>query len=299
MGFIHYCYVGQSILAQTKEQTLLIRKWLATLGAISFFCRTGLEYTYFIIFTDAVRLITGPMNAKYCFIKTIWRSSYATSTFLCYDAIALTKYLFIFHLKNPAAFKEDFWAVFVNVWIKGASLIFNATWFYQAEHQIINFYICSGIDPTEDFKKPLNLYATAELGSLLINFLVFVRVQIYNLRYKEKPKASESTRLKKLFISDDMKNSIASLATNFFNISGLILILLGSAILSKVPVQELHKYKSDIYCVYLIYPPLAFAVFLSSYYISHNPLRNAAVIQLRDFISYVKEFFLTVKNNNE
>jgi hypothetical protein len=72
-------------------------------------CRYGLEYTYFIVLTDALRFLTGPMPETVCFAKTILRSSYVTSTMICYNMIAVTKYLFIFRLKNPAAFKEDFW----------------------------------------------------------------------------------------------------------------------------------------------------------------------------------------------
>jgi hypothetical protein len=36
---------------------------------------------------------------------------------LYYDAIVIFRYLFIFRLKNPAAFKEDFWSLFVFVWV--------------------------------------------------------------------------------------------------------------------------------------------------------------------------------------
>jgi hypothetical protein len=34
--------------------------------------RYGLEYSYFIIFTDALRFVTGPMHEKLCFAKTVW-----------------------------------------------------------------------------------------------------------------------------------------------------------------------------------------------------------------------------------
>jgi hypothetical protein len=70
---------------------------------------------------------------------------------------------------------------FINWWITGASLIFNFAWFFKADHQIINYYLCSGVDPTEDFEKPLKLYMTAELGSLLIQILVYVRIRIFKL----------------------------------------------------------------------------------------------------------------------
>jgi len=89
------------------------------------------------------------------------------------------RYLFVFHFKNPSAFKEDFWYRFLSTWIYGASWIFNGAWFYKAEHQIINYCMCCGQDPTEDFKKPLKLYATTELCSIFINVIVYLRVHCY------------------------------------------------------------------------------------------------------------------------
>ncbi len=258
------------------------------------FCRTALEYILFILFTDALRFITGPMNAKYCFIKTIWRSSYVTTTMLHFDFIALTRYLFIFHLKNPFVFKDNFWIVFVNIWVRGASIIFNAAWFYQAEHQIINYYLCSGIDPTEDFKKPLKLYATTELGSILINLFVYIRIKFYKMRHQEKAQPSQAQQ-KYLFLSGDMTNSIATVTTNLLNLISLILMLLGVALLSNIPPTELYNYKNEIYYVYLVSPTLAIGVFLSAYYIRHKPLRNAALIQLRDCYSHIQEYFASLK----
>ncbi len=253
------------------------------------FHRNCLEYTYFILLTDTIRFITGPMNAKYCFVKTIWRSSYVTSALLYFDLIALTRYLFIFHLKNPSSFKEDFWIVFVNAWVRGASIIFNVAWFYQAEHQIINYYLCSGIDPTEDFKKPLKLYSTTELGSVLINLLVYVRIKYYKKSHQENAQAGRSVHLKKLFLTDDFKNSIPSLATNLFHLTSLCILVCGSMYLSKVSVSELKDYRNSIFFFYLIGTPLAFAASLSAYFIRNKPLRNASWIHFQDLLSHLQE----------
>jgi hypothetical protein len=209
---------------------------------------------------------------------------------LHFDFIALARYLFIFHLKNPFAFKEDFWIVFVNIWVRGASIIFNAAWFYQAEHQIINYYLCSGIDPTEDFKRPLKLYASAELGSIIINFLVYVRIKIHKKQYQENPQLGQTATMKQLFLTDDVKNSIASLATNLHNLTSIILLLISAAILSNIPPANLKNYRNEIYYVYVICPTLALAVFLFAYYIRHKPLRNAALIEARDCFCQVQEY---------
>ena len=44
-------------------------------------------------------------------------------------------------------------------------------------HQPIKYYICTGLDPTKDFKKPVKIYGIVEIGSLAFN--IFVAAKIY------------------------------------------------------------------------------------------------------------------------
>jgi hypothetical protein len=150
-------------------------------------CWMIIEYCAAVQLTEAVRFLYGPFSKSFCFLKTIVCSAYVTETLLYFDAIAMTRYLFIFWLKNPAAFQDDFWNVFVKLWINGASLIFNGVWFLKAERQIINYYVCSGIDPREDFKKPVNIYSVTEISSLVLNIAIYIRIKIY--------KRADSSRL--------------------------------------------------------------------------------------------------------
>ena len=255
-----------------------------------------MEYSYFIIFTDAIRFIIGPMNLSYCFIKTIWRSYYATSSLLYFDLIAIVRYVFIFHLKNPSAFRDDFWIVFINAWIMGASLIFNFAWFYKADHQIINYYMCTGTDPTEDFKKPLKLYAAVEIGSLLVHLLVYLRIAVYKFGLAEPTKAVGMSQVKNFFLSKDDKNSIASLATNILNVVGLCLLLGAGAFFSMIPPSEMKNYSRELLFSYLVLTTLSFSIFLIAFYTNHRPLRKAALKAFGSSISRGEEILLRWTN---
>jgi hypothetical protein len=142
-------------------------------------CWLWIEYCIVVQSTEFIRFMFGPLPKMFCFFKTIVRSAYVSQILMYYDTIAVAKYIFIFWLTNPAAFQDEFWIRFVNIWIKGASLIFNFVWFTKAEHQIINYYICSGLDPTEDFKKDLKVYGVPEIVSMLINLAIFIRIQVF------------------------------------------------------------------------------------------------------------------------
>jgi hypothetical protein len=43
---------------------------------------------------------------------------------MLFNAIVIVKYIFRFHMKNPTVLQDDFWRVFINLWILGVSSIF-------------------------------------------------------------------------------------------------------------------------------------------------------------------------------
>jgi len=56
-----------------------------------------------------IRHTTGPFPSSICIIRTILLYSYTMNLLLFVDLNLLTRYFFIFFLKNPAALKDDFW----------------------------------------------------------------------------------------------------------------------------------------------------------------------------------------------
>ena len=75
------------------------------------------------------------------------------------------RYMYIFHLKNPAAFNDDFWYLFIKIWVNGFSVLVQFAWQFRAPRQPLGFYICSGTDLREPFKIRLR-------DSLLYNILL-------------------------------------------------------------------------------------------------------------------------------
>jgi hypothetical protein len=138
-------------------------------------CWIAIEYNLFIQSIEIIRNIFGPLSPTFCFMKTVYRNSLTKQAMLFMDAIAIIRYLFIFWLKNPAAFRNEFWNDFIRRWIIAASFFSNLVVFFLADHFSIDFYICSGLDPTEDFKKPNDTLPLILLATVLIYIFVFVR----------------------------------------------------------------------------------------------------------------------------
>jgi hypothetical protein len=224
-------------------------------------CWLCCEYFLVVQVTEVIRFVVGPLPKFFCFSKTIIRSAYITQALLYFDFIAITRYLFIFWLKNPAVFQDDFWYLFLNIWIKVASFLFNFAWFYTAEHQIINYYICTGIDPTEDFKKPLKLYNVVELGTVIVNVLIFLRVNIYR-HFPMKQIIPQSVLGKHSLFSDFKKQSLASVSTNIVNLVNLAVPIMLVGKLSGIKPDDLHIYQNIIVITYLVSPGLFGLVFV-------------------------------------
>ena len=122
-----------------------------------------------------------PLPIMSCQIKTEARSNYVFRVPLFLDAIAISRYIFVFILKKLAAFQDEFWCFFINLWIQTAGLLTSIVWNFQTNHPFISYYICSGEDPNEDFKKPLKTYGIVEIGSLIIHLIVHLRIKLYKV----------------------------------------------------------------------------------------------------------------------
>jgi len=92
------------------------------------------------------------------------------------------RYSYIFWLKNPAAFHDEFWCVFINVFANVFGLVSQLTWHQSLPRQPIGYYICSGIDPTEQLKIPLKIYGVQEISCLLLNVSIWIRIKIFKCK---------------------------------------------------------------------------------------------------------------------
>ena len=67
-----------------------------------------------------------------------------SSMILFLDAIISMRYVYIFVLKNPAAFNDDFWQRFTTFWIFSCTSILTFTAFFKIRCQSLALNICDG-----------------------------------------------------------------------------------------------------------------------------------------------------------
>ena len=118
----------------------------------------------------------GPFNQSLCFLIILLKNIVRTDILLFLCANIIARYILIFHLKNPLAVVDDFWCVFISLWIFGFGLSQNFVLYYLPGRQPTNYFICSGIDPTPFLKLPQKGVGQTEVFSFVIHFLVKTRI---------------------------------------------------------------------------------------------------------------------------
>ena len=90
---------------------------------------------FFPQMTDIIRHAWGPLPQWVCLVQAIVKSTTSSDFLLFYDAIIVVRFVYIFVLKNPAAFADDFWCFFINVAVKSFSVIFQSIWHLTAMYK--------------------------------------------------------------------------------------------------------------------------------------------------------------------
>jgi len=158
-------------------------------------CWTGI-CALLIGLTDVIRYTAGPFHSILCYLQLLLKNTVKTEILLFYDAIALSRYIFIFRLKNPTAVCEDFWSLFASIWIVLTSTLVNLVHLLMPGPHILAYYVCCGTDPGDDLKLPAKKEGFILICSLI--FQLFVNVRIIILKKSEKiPKALNFLIIKK------------------------------------------------------------------------------------------------------
>ena len=133
--------------------------------------------------------LSDPQPELWCYTVELLRKQLTTQFFLFLNAITITRYVYIFCLKNPAAFKDDFLCMVINASSILFSCLFEFTRTFLPGRQGIGFYACTGQDPTNDMKLRVRFSGVVEMTSVLIHAFVYTKISILKvccimIRYK-------------------------------------------------------------------------------------------------------------------
>ena len=129
----------------------------------------------------------GPLPPELCKLTLYMKNTIAIQLMLFFDVMLLTKYLAVFWLKNPFGFQDDFWSLFINIWIPSFSHLLQFVLDYKYDSCGKIYYFCSrkscggALAPSN---RELGMSSVASISILIFFFI------------------SSKSRYKKILLSD-------------------------------------------------------------------------------------------------
>ena len=256
-------------------------------------CYTWFEWFFGVQLSDIVRYLFGPLPNQFCYLLLGMKNAIFTQTLLFLDGIIITRYIFIFWLKNPTIFQDDFWNLFINIWILGFVHIIQIIYYLTPGRNYLYYYICSGQNPISDQQKTLKTDFVGQLVtgfSIVIHVFIYIKIKLYKKKIKSTGfNIANAQSLKKKvndFISVET-DSLTDITTSIF--SALILSLCVFMVIksNKIPLQEFNCFPNYLYEYFfrLVWPYLmVLAIVLLHYY--HNPMLRETI--KREYLNVVQ-----------
>jgi hypothetical protein len=151
---------------------------------------------------DIFRYVYGPLPQFVCHFADYSKFALTNQLFMTFAFIMLSRYIFIFWLKNPAGFYDDFWYKFIISWIAMFCWISQITVYMGPGKHFPNFYICSGIDPITDdtlSQKNYLLNSVVRICSVLIQLVISIRIKYYKRKIAEGNGETPQLRIENVF----------------------------------------------------------------------------------------------------
>ena len=169
---LHFAIIWFERFGSDKKRTLLNMFVYMNCWTIIVFSLLG-QVPEIVIYTF------GPLPHTFCYIHTVVKQSIIFSILMYIDAIIVFRYVFIFKLKNPAAFRDDFWCLLISLWIYLLVLIFSATSNILANFQNLPNFICTGQITGLPEKKSGREFTFVAAGSAIMHATINLRIYFH------------------------------------------------------------------------------------------------------------------------
>ena len=104
--FFVCCIIWHEVKGSDQKITVINR--LFTVCWLLLICWLGLNQQ-----VDTARYVFGPFPKFVCYFN-VWLKFYITTHFLLLlDTVIVLRYIWIFWIKNPSSFKDEFWSTFM------------------------------------------------------------------------------------------------------------------------------------------------------------------------------------------
>ena len=194
----------------------------------------------------------GPLPPMFCYIHSVIRESILCSILMYIDVIIVFRFVYIFKLKNPAAFRDDFWCFFVSLWIPIIELINVATFNIWANFQSVPTIVCTGQTtglPNKAFERSMIFFT---VSSAILHFMINLRIYFYRRKFQVLSQTNQNqVSAKHFYLKNIEPNSLATVATDLLGLCFFFTAVVCLQKLSAVHPKNFKVYPNYLFLLYL------------------------------------------------
>ena len=206
------------------------------------------------------------------------------------DFIAIARYIFIFWLKNPVAFNDEFWSTMINLWSFLATALLQFTQNFLPGKDYPDTWICSGEDPNLD---PSQYYKTVtpnniiKLASIIIHVAISLRINYYKWKI-DRNEVARNPRSKIFWIFSLKTNSVVDVTESIIPFGLMAIGMVMNLPRRNINLEKLNQYPECLteYFYTLMRPILTILLAGSIKLIRDERYRNTMVKEIRNLLSY-------------
>ena len=245
-------------------------------------CWTGIELFALVLPLDIARYIFGPLPLPVCLFQLIHKNVVNIKTLLFCDAVTTSRYLFVFYLKNPSQFKDDFWHKCINIWVVAFCFISQFAVAYLPGRQPLNYYLCVGVDPRSDGGsisdvKKNYVVTTTLLLSVAIQVSVAIRFIVHRVKLDSGFAFYHKENFNKEILSD-FAIGVAFFALSF--VYGYLMLTINS--LDPVLINIYPNYLM-IHSLHFVFPLVTCSTFSAIFYARNKQMRTVLLEELQEY----------------
>ena len=242
---------------------------------------------YFSHTLDIIRFSYGPLYNTLCGFQNIFKSSIFCMTILNADAIQIARYIYIFKLKNPTAFHDDFWCCFVNQWIITFCLLLVVSLNFITNFQTTIYYICVGKISNSLQQNVLSRgNVCLVILSIIIHSVTHIKIWIHKRQQGGQVFPQTNNAMSSISILKEMEKHTLSRFVIWF----LYWCVFGTSIACAVKLGNLKMEKINIYPNYILiyftnlFAPCFYVFLLIASFYLNKTLRRAIYEEIQNFV---------------
>jgi hypothetical protein len=169
---------------------------------VSSFCWCGIVWYLFVMLLEVVRYQFGPLPETVCFVQLAVKLTIHLQAVMICDAITVVRYVILFALKNNSRFKDEFWNIFLNIWITGFCVLSQFSFMYLPGTQPLVFYVCTGQNPGNMCEHPAKknyVITTIIVVSAVLQLIAGIKMIHFKIR-----KGAVAPRNEKIYIRNQI-----------------------------------------------------------------------------------------------